>query len=122
MSDDNSIPLPLAQTWVNTWRGEEGTYNKNNEVHGFLIPAKDLQEALDEMDGQVGDKFVRAYLGVDPTTQTEKLIIVGTKPEVNKTGTVYRDLIDGYDGNVGGKILDFVKPCPPKCDDKSPLN
>lgn len=124
---DKKIPLPTAQSWAQEWRSEESTYNKYNECHAFLIPAEDLTAVLEEIGGQTGPKYVRAYLGVEPTTQTEKLMIVGTKPEVQKDGSIiYRDLINGYTPTDGVStdygIYDFTQPCPPECDPKSPLN
>lgn len=125
--DNNKIPLSIAQSWAQEWRSEESTYNKYNECHAFLIPAEDLIAVLEEIDAQSGQKYVRAYLGVEPTTQKEKLMIVGTAPEIQKDGSiVYRDLINGYTPSKGVPtdygIYDFTKPCPPDCDPKSPLN
>ena len=75
--EDNSISLQTAQDWTTEWRSVESTYNKHNECNGFLIPAEDLQAVLDEMATQrSGKKKVRAYIGVDPTTNEEKLIFV----------------------------------------------
>ncbi len=121
--DDNSISLQTAQSYTNEWRSEESTYNKYNECNGFLIPADDLQAVLDEMEDQKGTKKVRAYLGVDPATNQEKLIFVATKPENQKGGSViYRDMINGYNGlQTGGKLYDFTEPCPAACDGNSPL-
>ena len=123
-NQDNKISLTTAQSWAQEWRSEESVYNKHNECHAFLIPAEDLAQVLEEMKAQKGPKYVRAYLGVEPTAQTEKLMIVGTRPETQTDGSiVYRDLIsDGDDGSDGGSIWDFTQPCPPDCDDRSPLN
>jgi len=124
---DKKIDLATAQTWTQTWRSDESDYNKHNECNAFLIPAEDLQGALEEMKNQTGNKFIRAYLGVDTSTtpSTEKLIIVGTKPVPQKDGSiVYKDLIAGYDDATlgsGGSIWDFSEPCPPNCDDDSPI-
>ena len=123
--NDNSISLQTAQSYTNEWRSEESSYNEYNECNGFLIPADDLQDVLDEMASQrSGNKKVRAYLGVDPATNQEKLVIVATKPEPQSDGSViYRDMINGYNGlQTGGKIYDFTNPCPPSCDPLSPLN
>lgn len=120
-TDDNSIPLETAVSWTTQWRAVESTYNSYNDCKGFLIPASDLESVLSEIAGQSGDKYVRAYLGVDPTTNKEKLIIVGTEPDDIKGGTViYRDLITGYNGT--GKMYDFTQPVPPGSDPASPLD
>jgi hypothetical protein len=121
---DKKISLATAQQWTTQWRSEESTYNKHNTCNGFLVPTQDLQGVLNEMQGQTGDTFIRAYLGVDPTTNTEKLIIVGTRAEVQKDGSIiYRDLLPTQ-GEVGGSnsIWDFTSPCPPDCDPDSSLN
>ncbi|RMA58844.1 hypothetical protein [Ulvibacter antarcticus] len=119
-STQNSISLSTAQSYVDEWRGEESTYNKYNECKGFLIPASDLQDLLDEMNSQTGNQFVRAYLGVNPTTQKEKLVLVATTPPSSPGSTVYKDMITGYNGT--GLIYDFTEPVPPGSDPLSPLN
>ena len=122
--EDNSISLQTAQNWTTEWRSEESSYNKHNECNGFLIPAEDLQAVLAEMEDQKGTKKVRAYLGVDPTTNKEKLIFVATQPEDQQGGSIiYRDMINGYNGlQTGGKLYDFTLPDPPASDSLSPLN
>jgi len=128
----NTISLDEAISWTSQWRTVESTYNKHNELNGFLIPASDLQQVLDEMTTQTGVKKVRAYLGVDPTTNIEKLVLVATEPEQMGRVTVYRDLIYGKVDGVGATepptsplnsgLFDFSNPCPPDCDPKSPLD
>ena len=120
---DKKISLATAQTWTQEWRSVESDYNSHNECNAFLIPVQDLQGVLAEMGANPGDDAcVRAYLGVDPSTNEEKLIIVGTQKDRNG---VYRDLLpnaaDG-DGGDGNSIWDFTKACPPMCDDRSSLN
>ena len=122
--EDNTISLQTAQNWTTEWRSDESDYNKHNECNGFLIPAEDLQNVLNEMQSQMGEKKVRAYLGVDSVTSQEKLIIVATQPVQQRNGTIiYRDVINGYNGvQTGGKIYDFTLPDPPASDVLSPLN
>lgn len=120
---DKKISLATAQQWTQQWRSVESDYNAHNELNAFLIPIQDLQGVLAEMGANTGDDaFVRAYLGVNPDTNEEKLVIVGTKKD--KSG-VYRDLLpdtaDGTSGN-GNSIWDFTQRCPPKCDNQSSLN
>ena len=121
---NNTISLQTAQDWTSEWRSVESSYNKHNECNGFLIPAEDLQAVLNEMQGQMGEKKVRVYLGVDSTTNKEKLIIVATEPESQVGGpTIYRDKINGYNGVIsGGNLYDFTLPDPPASDPSSPLN
>lgn len=123
--EDNTISLQTAQNWTTEWRSDESDYNKHNECNGFLIPAEDLQDVLNEMQNQGrGEKKVRAYLGVDSKTNQEKLIIVATQPETQPDGSIiYRDIINGYNGvQTGGKLYDFTLPDPPASDVLSPLN
>ncbi len=132
---NNTIGLTEAQGWVNTWRAEESDYNEYNECSGFIIPLSDLKGLVAEMDKlppSMIPNYVRAYIGVktnndvNPPTQTEKLILVATKPGGIVNGQqVYLDMITGDDGtkyNGGGSIYDFTDPCPPRCDTTSPLN
>ena len=77
------------------------------------------------MKDEKGEGFIRAYLGVDMELKMEKLIIVGTKPEIQKDGSIiYRDLVpeEGELQTGGGDVWDFTDPCPPACDPNSPLN
>lgn len=120
---DKKISLTTAQAWTQEWRSVESDYNKHNELNAFLIPIQDLQGVLKEMGANPGDDAcVRAYLGVNATTNEEKLIIVGTQKD--KSG-VYRDMLpenaDDAEGNTNS-IWDFTKRCPPNCDDSSELN
>jgi hypothetical protein len=110
--ETNTIDLQTAQTWARKWRKEEGTYNAHHELNAFLIPKEDLIGLLDE-----GIDAVRAYIGVDEN-DVEKLMLVGTK--YNAETQTYVDMTPG--GNIEGKIYDFTKPCPPMCDQNSPLN
>lgn len=132
----NTISLDDAQTWATEWRDSESTYNAHNELNAFLIPADDLQQALDLLKGQTGKTYVRAYIGVKDLgngNSEEKLMIVATKAEAQSDGTtIFRDLIYGKVDGIGATepptsstdsgIFDFTDPCPPACDNKSPLN
>ena len=136
--EENTIPLETAIAWAQEWRQDESDYNKYNSCKAFLIPAVDLEEALAEIKRQLGDDYakIRAYIGVennpsDPDHQfTEKLMLVGTKPETQPDGRIiYRDILpestDKYGNELGaaeGSVWDFTNPCPPDCDEKSPLN
>jgi len=133
MSDQtNTISLNDAKAYTQEWRSSDGRYNDHNKLNAFLIPAEDLQEALDLLEGQAGKTYVRAYIGVknEGRLTEEKLVIVATIADEDDP-TIYKDLIYGeIDGKgatdpgsaVNSGIFDFTKPCPPFCDPKSPLN
>ncbi len=117
---DKKITLATAKSWTANWRNTPST-----SARAFLIPLKDLQGAISEISGQGGNPCARAYLGIDPSTNTEKLIIVGTQQDTDKQGnTVYRDLLPTDENAIGdgNSIWDFSTPCPPSCDDESDLN
>tara|TARA_B100001146_G_scaffold224848_1_gene244482 strand:+ start:22961 stop:23380 length:420 start_codon:yes stop_codon:yes gene_type:complete len=120
-STDKKITLSEAQSWTQQWRNDESTYNAHNECNAFLIPVQDLNGVLSEMGNpdDDSDACIRAYLGVDPSDNTEKLIIVGT--EKDRSG-VYRDLLPTSDTDTRYSIWDFTQPCPPICDPTSALN
>jgi len=138
-NNENTVSLLVAEKWTAAWR----TQCPNN-CKAFLIPAVDLVEVLNEM-GILGDKAakkaqkkaekkkrdVRAYMAIGsenggPTE--ERVLLGGTKKD--KEG-VYRDIIDGsidgkgvtaIKGSNGSGVYDVTAPCPPYCDDLSPLN
>jgi len=120
MSDQNKkISLATAKEWTQNWRRDPSTSTK-----AFLIPVEALNGVLAEMGNPTGGgACARAYLGKDTSTNTDKIIIVGTKKDP-KTG-VYKDLLptlaEGEDGGTYG-IWDFSNPCPPECDPNSELN
>jgi hypothetical protein len=117
---DKKITLATAKSWTANWRNAPST-----SARAFLIPLQDLQGAISEIQNQGGNPKARAYLGIDASTNTEKLIIVGTSQETDKAGnTVYRDLLPADENSTdgGNSIWDFSTPCPPDCDDQSDLN
>lgn len=111
----NAISLPTAKKWAKRWSKKEGSYNSHHKVKAFLIPKVDLLEVLTE-----GVDAVRAYIGIDDTN-TEKLMIVGTK--LNPVTGIYEDLITvgPGSGSEPDDIYDFTRPCPTDCDPSSPM-
>ncbi|WP_405206186.1 hypothetical protein [Aquimarina sp. LLG6339-5] len=136
--NENTIPKDTGAEWTANWRSQHP-----NTVNAFLIPAVDFVEVLNEI-GVLDDTAaaqaqanannlnsqVRGYLAIDGN-DTEKIIFVGTE---NVDG-VDRDIIDGTidgttpttlkssasDPSTSG-VYDFTSPCPPSCDELSPLN
>ena len=116
---DKKISLATAESWTTNWKNTPST-----SARAFLIPIQDLQGAIAEIQGQGGSPMARAYMGLDTSTNTEKLVIVGTSQETDKEGnTVYRDMLPADANTVGdgNSIWDFTRPCPPWCDDNSVL-
>ena len=115
MSDtDKKISLQQAIDWTTDYRNAPTT-----SARAFLIPVQDLQGVLEEMGTTGPNACVRAYLALDPTTNEEKLVIVGTQQD--RSG-VYRDLLPDAAGTNGCSIWDFTRPCPSWRDDESALN
>lgn len=136
--NENTIPKDTGAQWTANWRSQHP-----NTVNAFLIPAVDFVEVLNEI-GVLDDAAatqaqanannlnskIRGYLAIDDSN-TEKIIFVGTE---NVDG-VNRDIIDGtIDGTTPtalkssasnpstSGVYDFTTPCPPDCDENSPLN
>lgn len=98
----NVIPLNEAQNWAKIYR------EKNpNSVIAYLVPRIDFTQLLQEKD--VVD--IRAYVGIDPESGLQKLMLVGVDANGN-------DLINPENGQF---IYDFSKPCPDECAVNSPL-
>ncbi len=147
---NTQVTLDEAVLWTKIWRIACPTNCK-----AFSIPIQDLVDVLKEigvLEHKEGKTYelnektingVRAYMAIDPNESAgggEKLLIVGTHPELNqKTGKmVQRDIINGKIDNKGPVInpkngladsmgdpetgiFDFTSPCPDACDDDSPL-
>ena len=116
---DKKITLATAKSWTANWKNTPST-----SARAFLIPIQDLQGAISEIQNQGGSPMARAYLGLDPSTNTEKLVIVGTSQATDKQGNlVYRDMLPSDENAIGdgNSIWDFTRPCPPWCDDNSVL-
>ncbi|PZO29587.1 MAG: hypothetical protein DCF13_05605 [Flavobacteriaceae bacterium] len=98
----NVISLEQAQNWAQVYR------EKNpDSVIAYLIPGIDFKQLLSEN----GTVDIRAYVGIDPESGLQKLMLVG----VDSNGD------DMIDSQKGYEIYDFTQPCPDKCDIKSPL-
>lgn len=98
----NVIPLNEAQNWAKIYR------EKNpNSVIAYLVPGIDFTQLLQEKD--VVD--IRAYVGIDPESGLQKLMLVGVDANGN-------DLINPENGQF---IYDFTRPCPNECAVNSPL-
>jgi hypothetical protein len=114
MSDlkaDFTIDLKTAQTYAKKWRDKDSSFDYRG-LHGFLIPAENLQKLLDQ-----GPDAIRAYIGVDDDGYA-KLMIVGTK--WSHPTESHDDMLP--DSKFPGRIYDFTRPCPPACGYMSPLN
>lgn len=98
----NIISLGDAQKWAKNWRSKS-----NNTVFAYLIPREDFVDLL----GIPNVVNIRAYAGINPETNEDKLMLVG----VDANG------LDLINAKAGHYIYDFTTPCPSFCDLKSPL-
>lgn len=111
---DKKIDLATAISWTSQFRTAP-----QSSAKAFLVPVQAVQGLLSEMGNPTdSDACIRVYMGVDPTTNEQKLVLVGTQKDAKG---VYRDLIPNTTGAVYS-IYDFTKACPPNCDPNSPLN
>ena len=98
----NTLKLSTAQEWAALYR------EKNpDSVIAYLIPGIDFTQLISQ-DNVVN---IRAYVGIDPETGLQKLMLVGVDAQGN-------DLISEKDKEY---IYDFTQPCPQQCDINSPL-
>ncbi|MBL4604178.1 MAG: hypothetical protein JKY02_00485 [Flavobacteriaceae bacterium] len=150
MNNNNQITLEHAEEWTALWRKK-----CPDNCKAFSIPVQDLVNVLKEIGvireaGNTGlymvdektTNGVRAYMAIDPKEEAgggEKLLLVGTQPQMNRGGKiVQRDIINGKLDNKGHRvtqgntdltaaepntgIFDFTQPCPDFCDPESPLS
>tara|TARA_R110000772_G_scaffold12536_1_gene38101 strand:+ start:33 stop:401 length:369 start_codon:yes stop_codon:yes gene_type:complete len=118
---DGKITLTEAIAWTGNWRKTPST-----KTNAFLIPVKTIEGVLSEIKAQGSGAKARAYLGIDDKGE-ETLVFVGTKfaPATPKEKEYYKDLLPAANETTeagANGIWDFVEPCPPYCDDSSPLN
>jgi hypothetical protein len=98
----NTLELAKAQSWAKLYR------EKNpNSIIAYLIPGIDFTQLIN----QNGVVNIRAYVGIDPDTGLQKLMLVGVDANGN-------DLISEKNKDF---IYDFTRPCPEQCDIDSPL-
>ncbi|MES2518858.1 MAG: hypothetical protein V4585_12165 [Bacteroidota bacterium] len=116
-------PLKQAQKDTERWR-------KTQRVHAFAIDRQELADIISEAPDEVDT--IRVYFGMTEDGN-EKMFLVAAKKEIMTTEEdgeeviIIRDLIDEdaavahSDGTVEYFVYDFTNPCPPTCDDTSPL-
>ena len=103
---DYEISLETAQKWVKAYVDSVPP----NATRAFLVSKKELEIVM----GDDRVKYVRMYFGKDVNIEPQsKMILVPVDVEGN-------DMIEvrGDDSN----IYDFTLPCPPTCNDESPLS
>ncbi len=147
----NVIDLETAQDWTGRWRTDCPDNCKAflipiDDVLEVLDEMGIIKVKDEEELEKYKDYCLRAYMGIaladelpekqrkrlnllgeeKKNDKVEKMIVVGTKKDKNG---VYRDMIETLGGKkddnknpFSGKIYDSSIPCPPECDDESPLN
>lgn len=134
----DSIKIQDAENYTALWQTSNGNLPK-----AFVIPITDFVNLLTELefinlesDGRFSvnatdgtEVAIRAYLGVDPTSQfsiKEKLLLVGA---VKMPGSQhFKEIIENEKNPLpgwtpsGSGVFDFTTPCPRHCDVDSPLN
>lgn len=115
-------PLKIAKKDTERWRAA-------HKVDAFAIDRQELMDIISEAPEEVDT--IRVYFGLTEDGE-EKMFLVAAKKVVMTTEedgeevVVIRDLIDqnakvNSDGTVEYFVYDFTTPCPPTCDDLSPL-
>jgi hypothetical protein len=120
-ASDDKITLAQAIAWTGNWRKAPST-----AARAFLVPVNDIEGVLNEIKGQGPNAKARVYLAIDDKGM-EKLVIVGTEyiPATANDKAYYKDLLPATGETAGAGvngIWDFTEPCPPECDEGSPLN
>jgi hypothetical protein len=115
-------PLKQAQKDTERWRAA-------HRVDAFAVDRQELMDIISEAPDEVDT--IRVYFGLTEDGY-EKMFLVAAKKVVMTTEEdgeeiiVIRDLIDQNavahsDGSVEYFVYDFSTPCPPTCDETSPL-
>lgn len=115
-------PLKRAQKDTERWRA-------SHRIDAFAIDKQELLDIINEAPDEVDT--IRVYFGLTEDGY-EKMFLVGAKKEIMTTEEdgekiiVIRDLIDQnavahLDGSIEYFVYDFTNPCPPTCDESSPL-
>ncbi len=113
------FPIEVAREDTRRWRAA-------HKINAFVVDKAELLDVIaeDQM------KEMRIYFGIDDKG-FEKMFLVGAKNVVtiSEEGfekVIVRDLID-YNTDEDAEVViqhfvyDFSRPCPPLCDDLSPL-
>jgi hypothetical protein len=102
-------PIEIAKRDVDRWR-------QTSKINGFAVKKAELREIMDAN----GMEDMTVYFGLNELGEM-KMFLVADK----SVGTVRGNSTE-EDTNVGDDadqfVYDFTHPCPPTCDDNSPLN
>ncbi len=98
------IPLQTAVDWTTAWRATNA-----NAVKAFLINIDEVNDMLLE----AGTNSIRLYFGLDNGVENLALVAVDANGVDIINPVVNNQKISG--------TYDFCQPCPPTCDQTSPL-
>ena len=115
-------PLKQAKKDTERWRA-------SHKIDAFAIDRQELMDIINEAPKEVDT--IRVYFGLTEEGE-EKMFLVAAKKvfmtteEDGEEIVIIKDLIDqnakvNSDGTVEYFVYDFTNPCPPTCDDDSPL-
>lgn len=123
-----SITLPEAEERVTNWIEPGPTIIDPTDMRAFVVHREDFVELLNQQDTE----FIRMYIGrkakdvgegMEPclvlvSAARESDIIPDGNPEIIMD-LIGKVVIEGQSFNYD--IYDFSHPCPPMCNDTSPL-
>lgn len=100
ISKDSAEIITLAEAEAYTHSFQEAY---PEEIKAYFAGSNKLKQVL-EQEGCIG---IRIYAGLDKTTNRKNLVLVGVD-------AIGQDM-------VNGTLLEQLNPCPPRCDNNSPL-
>ncbi len=110
--DPHAIPLPEAIALTAAWRAAHP---------GGFKAARFDRVAFDKLLAKQGAEGIRIYMGLKPDGHWT-FVMVATDKADKDIITTQAKMMAGADAGGDGDTEEEPIPCPPNCDDGSPLN
>ena len=103
-------PIEIAKRDVDRWR-------QTSKINGFAVEKAELREIMDCNDM----KEMTVYFGLNELGEM-KMFLVADKSVSTSVSDSTVDESNMVGDDADQFVYDFTHPCPPTCDENSPLN
>ena len=100
-------PIEIARRDVDRWR-------QTSKINGFAVKKAELREIMDANDME----DMTCYFGLNELGEMKMFMVADKSVGAARAN----DDSDAGNDNADEYVYDFTNPCPPTCDEDSPLN